>query len=148
MSVEQERAAREQAEQRAAALERDGRLRDAISARGLTGERAEVVRRLVDQTAEDIGAAVDATISGYAKMLADPEPAPPPRPRMVRKPGPTTPPAALGRTVLPKEFVTPEEFLATPRGVRMSEEFQKRVAASRPYWRIPFRRSLQQLDNW
>ncbi len=133
MSIEDERAARELAEQRAATAERASALSDAISAKGPTGERAQLARRLVDQTAEDLPAAVDAVIAGLPRMFAT-EPSPP-APRAVRRPGPSTPPAlGLARTMLPSGYVDPQTFMETPAHIRHTAEFRRRVEVSRPYW--------------
>lgn len=139
-ALAEERIAREKAEQRAVRAEKAQQLRDLISDRGLTGERAAALRKLVDLDAQDLATEVEATIEAFPNLFGTSEPSPPPADpqRMVRRPGPTTPPATPPTqnkyNRLPADFVTPEEYLDTPMHVRYSDEFRKRVEASKPHW--------------
>jgi hypothetical protein len=130
---ETEQQARRQAEERAGQAERAVKLADAISAKGYVGERAALLRRLVDPAADDLPAAISGAVAAHRSMFVDPEPAPPTR--APRRGGPTTPPAetSLARR-LPGGYVSPEEYVRTPMATRYSPEFQRRVAASRPHW--------------
>lgn len=149
-AMAEERAARQKAEERAARLEKAQQLRDIITDRGLAGEKAAALRRLVDLEAEDIAAEVDATLAAFPNLFGAADPTPPPADpaappaRAARRSGPTTPPAIgvqAGHKKLPEGFVTPEEYLDTPLATRYGPEFQKRVEASKPHWpkKIPAR---------
>lgn len=138
--VANERQKRIEAEERASALERRQQVSDAIVARGLTGERAAALVRLVDSTIEDAAAAVEDAVAKFPSLFG-PEtpatPAPPPAPK--RAPvGPATPPSApqsgaSGKS-LPDGYLSPEEFMATPPQVRATAAFQARIAISQPHW--------------
>ena len=131
--LEQERAAREAAERRAEQAERVAAVHDAIAARGFLGEKAAALRRLVDPAAEDLGAAVDAAVKQYAGLFASETPAPPAK--VVRRRGPSTPPAVgESRMTLPGGFIDPETYMLMPRSERLTERVRRRVEVSRPYW--------------
>lgn len=119
-------------------------VRDYIGTLGLSGSKAAALLRLVDlkivdeDAPESVEAAVGVVLQQYPDLFAgettpssddtDKETR-----RMRRQPGPSSPPDAE-KTTLPADYVSPEEYVATPREVRYTDDFRARVAKSRPYW--------------
>ncbi len=151
--IEAER--REKLEKRLRRAELGDALRDEISGRGYSGEKAAALKRLVDpdtvQYDDDdtplqasLMAAVDRVVGSYPTMFdaekpasEEPEPGRPARPR-----GPSTPPADAAK--LPKDFVSQEEYASTPWEIRRSAEFQERVSRSEHLWPKTVHRSTFQ----
>ncbi len=151
--IETER--REKLEKRLRRAELGDALRDEISGRGFSGEKAAALKRLVDpdtvQYSDDdtplpasLMAAVDRVVGSYPTMFGaekpaseEQEPGRPARPR-----GPSTPPADAAK--LPSDFVSQEEYTSTPWETRMTPEFQERVARSEHLWPKTVHRSTFQ----
>lgn len=107
------------------------RLAEAIASRGLRGDRAVALRKLIADPGDDIETAIDAHLAAFPTLFAEPTPAP----RMRRGLGPTTPPVHSGALARrPAGFVSREEYVATDHTTRMTPEFRKRVEVSKPYW--------------
>jgi len=136
MATEQEyqaeRDARLAAERRADDLDRAGRLRDAIDARGFTGERAEALRRLVDPAAEDLDAAVAAAVTEHPAIFAPAAPAP--GPRRSRRMGPANPHVPTPSDGRPGDYLDPSVYARMPQAERLSPVIQDRLQRSRPWW--------------
>lgn len=145
------RAEREALERKLAERDTCDAIRDHISSLGYSGSKAAGLLKLIDvgnipivdgepdgQSVED---AVAATIAQYGDLFALPaEPSgeeaaggEQERRPMRRNPGPASPPDA-SKDATPPDYVSPEEYVATPHAVRMSPEFRARVAKSRPFW--------------
>lgn len=118
-------------------------VRDEIAKRQLTGSKAQLVTKLaaLDAVTEtdtgllDASAAVQAVIDDYPDLLgapAEPEPQPDP----IRRNGPA-PPAPKGQAPF-EGYIAEEEYGRVPQEIRLTPEFQKRVALSRPYWSKTF----------
>lgn len=123
--------------------ERD--VRDAVAAearkRGFSEHQAAAVSRLVNTDGDqDAAARLDATLQLYpgAFTLPEPEPVEPePTPRRRRQSGPSTPTESAfnpAQFAPPAGYITPGEYLATPRDKRLTPEFRERVAKSEKFW--------------
>ena len=118
-------------------------VRDYIATIGLTSTKAAALLRLVDighvdedASQESIEASVAVVLQQYPDLFvveADPNNGTPETPRMRRTPGPSAPPDAQ-KDSLPANYLSPEEYVATPQPVRLTESFRSRIADSRPFW--------------
>lgn len=144
-ALEQERKQREAAEERLRRASVADALRDEISSRGFSGQKAAALRRMVDagsvQLDQDgepnkgqLMAAVDTVMTSYPDLFpapsgAEEEPEVKPTPRKAS--APATPPNSGGAQ---GDLLTMEEYLSTPANLRLTPEFQKRVERSRHSW--------------
>jgi hypothetical protein len=150
--IEAER--REKLEKRLRRAELGDALRDEISGRGFSGEKAAALKRLVDpdtvQYDDDdtplqasLMAAVDRVMGSYPTMFGTEKPAGDEQPGKTARPrGPSTPPADAAK--LPTDFVSQEEYTNTPWETRMTPEFQERVSRSEHLWPKTVHRSTFQ----
>jgi hypothetical protein len=151
--IEAER--REKLEKRLRRAELGDALRDEISGRGFSGEKAAALKRLVDpdtvQYSDDntplsasLMVAVDRVVGAYPTMFGKEEkPASDEQPgRTARPRGPSTPPADAAKQ--PADFVSQEEYTNTPWETRMTPEFQERVSRSEHLWPKTVHRSTFQ----
>jgi hypothetical protein len=132
-------------------------LRDDISGRGYSGEKAAALKRLVDPDTvqydsdgvplqASLMAAVDRVITSYPSMFEQEKPeAPADHGKPPRQPGPSTPPNAAD--ALPTDFVSQDEYANTPWAVRRTPEFQERVKHSEHLWPSLVHRSEFQPAN-
>lgn len=110
-----------------------------LSKSGLPDKVQNAARLLMKHDAEDRDAELKRVIAEYGFAPAAPVK------RMVRSPGPTTPPA--NTKAAPSGFMSMQEYLETPREQRLSPEFQKRVEKARKFWPKQIRASSFATDD-
>ncbi len=132
-------------------LERQGAasaLSDEISAQGFSGEQAAAIKRLANLSAVEfadgdpvqssVAAAVQSVVQQFPSMFAaaaEPEPTVDGEaPRTQRRAGPAAPVAAANGAQKPAGYISREDYANTHARVRLTPEFQARVALSEPYW--------------
>lgn len=162
--VGKERAERERLEQELRRRDATDAVAAAATAAGYNPEQVNAIRRMVSADSIEVDAAgkpnqvqVERAVEGVTKQFPNlfraqsqsaesveqsqavpaqqPQaPAQPQQPEPQKRPAgpPASPPAPSN---LPAGYISPEEYSNTPANIRLSKEFQARVAASEPYWK-------------
>jgi hypothetical protein len=136
-ALEIERAEKARLADQLALRDRKDSLQDEILRRNLSGSQARMLGRLVDVSGEsfDPATAVEAVLAEYPDLFAPPA-APEISAPPVRRAGPVPP---ANPTSAPfAGYISPQEYDRFPHRVRLTPDFQQRVAASRPYWPTTF----------